>query len=167
MNGSSSSVSPRLSEAGGILLLILGLVIWLSLLSYHPEDPSWNTASGGARPRNLIGPAGSYGADLCLQAFGVIAFLLPVFVVLLAWRWVRSRTLEAPLARMLGGLLLVLSGCTVMALGPDWGLFGGAISAGGLIGMLSAHYLLAAFNLTGAVLVTGACLLVSLYLATR
>jgi S-DNA-T family DNA segregation ATPase FtsK/SpoIIIE len=166
MNGSSSSVSPRLSEAGGILLLILGLVIWLSLLSYHPEDPSWNTASGGARPRNLIGPAGSYGADLCLQVFGVIAFLLPVFVVLLAWRWVRSRTLEAPLARMLGGLLLVLSGCTVMALGPDWGLFGGAISAGGLIGMLSAHYLLAAFNLTGAVLVTGAGLLVSLYLAT-
>jgi S-DNA-T family DNA segregation ATPase FtsK/SpoIIIE len=166
MNGSSSSASPRLSEAGGILLLILGLVIWLSLLSYHPEDASWNTAAAVSRPRNLIGPAGSYGADLCLQAFGVIAFLLPVFVVLLAWRWVRSGTLGAPLARILGCVLLVLSSCAVMALGPDWTLFGGAISAGGMIGMLSAHYLLEAFNLTGAVLATGACLLVSLYLAT-
>jgi hypothetical protein len=41
----SSTRYPRLVEAAGVLFLLFGLVVWLSLLSYHPEDPSLNTAA--------------------------------------------------------------------------------------------------------------------------
>jgi S-DNA-T family DNA segregation ATPase FtsK/SpoIIIE len=166
MNGSSATRRSRLSEAGGILFLILGLLLWLSLVSYHPGDPSFNTAAAWPRARNLIGVAGSYFSDICFQTFGVLSFLLPAALVALAWKRVRGRAVEAPAARAAGFALLVLSCCTAFSLGPDWLLFSGAISSGGAVGLLLADYAVSVFNVTGAALVTAACLLVSLYLAT-
>ncbi len=166
MNGSTSRPHSRLSEAGGILFLLLGLLVWLSLLSYHPEDPSFNTAAGAVRCRNLIGPAGSYLSDLCWQGLGLASFLLPVFVGVVAWRRVRARASQAPLTRMLGSVLLLASCAAVLALGPRWTLFDGSVTPGGVVGLALADALEAAFNPTGAVLVGLGSLLVALYLAT-
>ena len=166
MNGTRSRPHSRLSEAGGILYLLLGLGLWLSLLSYHPEDPSFNTAAGTARCRNLIGPAGSYLADLCWQALGLASFLLPVYVALVAWRRVRGQRSPAPLVRAAGSVLLLASCTTLLSLGPEWALFGGAVTAGGILGLALSGALVAAFNLTGALLVALGCLLVSLYLSS-
>ena len=57
----------------GFLLLSLGLVILLSLVSYHIQDPSLDTAAT-ARPLNLLGYPGSYLADLAFQTFGFAPF---------------------------------------------------------------------------------------------
>ena len=54
-------------------LLSLGLVILLSLVSYHIQDPSLDTAAT-ARPLNLLGYPGSYLADLAFQTFGLRLF---------------------------------------------------------------------------------------------
>ncbi len=146
--------------------LILGLLIWLSLVSYRPDDASWNTVSGGERARNLIGPAGAHLADLFFQTFGLVSFVLPVGLVLLAWKWVRSRQLDTAPARIGGSILLLMSGCTACGLWTGWKLFGGSVSAGGTVGALLADYLTTAFNVTGAALVTAGCMVVALYLAT-
>src|SRR5437773_12516378 len=66
----------RLNEIVGFLLLSLGLVMLLSLISYHTQDPSFDTASA-ARPLNLVGYPGSYLSDLFFQIFGAAAFLFP------------------------------------------------------------------------------------------
>src|SRR5438309_2610253 len=95
----------RLNEVTGFLLLSAGLVTLLSLVSYHAQDPSWDTASN-ARPLNLIGYPGAYLADLVLQAFGVTAMLFPLFVFLLSWKWIRSEPVEAGGVKVLGSLLL-------------------------------------------------------------
>jgi S-DNA-T family DNA segregation ATPase FtsK/SpoIIIE len=166
MNGIDARPHSRLSEAGGILYLLLGLALWLSLLSYHPEDPSFNTAAGAVRCRNLIGPAGSYLADLCWHGLGASAVLLPVFVGFVAWRRVRGRVIPAPAARACGSVLLVASCATLLSLGPEWLLFGGAVPAGGLLGLALSGALVTAFNLTGGLLIALASLLVSLYLTT-
>ena len=91
----------RLNEVTGFLLLSLGLVILLSLVSYHAQDPSWDTASD-SRPLNLIGYPGSYLADLCFQLFGAAAFLFPLLTLLLAWKWIRSEAVEAGAVKMVG-----------------------------------------------------------------
>jgi S-DNA-T family DNA segregation ATPase FtsK/SpoIIIE len=75
----------RLNEATGFLILSVGLVLLLSLVSYHVQDPSWNTASG-VRPLNLIGYPGSYIADFSFQVFGAASFLFPLLAFLLAWK---------------------------------------------------------------------------------
>src|SRR5947208_9717228 len=59
----------RLNEVIGFLLLSLGLVLLLSLVSYHTQDPSFDT-SAVSRPLNLVGYPGSYLGDLCFQTFG-------------------------------------------------------------------------------------------------
>ena len=97
----------RLNEVTGFLLLSAGLVALLSLVSYHAQDPSWDTASE-ARPLNLIGYPGAYLADLCYQIFGAAALLFPLLAFLLSWKWIRSEQLEAGGTKVLGSVLLTV-----------------------------------------------------------
>ena len=143
--------------AGGLLLLI-------SLSSYHYADRSWNTATAVAKPLNLAGPLGSHVADLFLQMFGAAAFLLPVFAMILAWRWVMSEAVETPLARVLGAILFLTAACAGVSMLPGWHLFNGLIPLGGVYGLLAAGVLLDALNATGAAIVVITALIVSAYL---
>ena len=167
MNGTSTARYSRLAEAVGLLCLLVGLALLLSLVSYFPDDPSWNTAAGAVHARNLIGRSGAYTADLVFQLLGLLAFSIPAIVVWIAWGWVRRRPVEAPAVKGVGAALLVFGGATALSLGPHWTLFSGAVSPGGLVGLLLADALLGGFNLTGAILVTSGCLLIGLYLTTQ
>ena len=60
----------RLNEAGGLVYLFTGFFLILCLISYHPQDPSWNSVTGATHALNLTGLAGSYIADLCFQLLG-------------------------------------------------------------------------------------------------
>ncbi len=152
----------RSGEVAGFFLLVIGLLIWLSLVSYHPEDPSWNTATAG-RARNLIGTVGSHVADVLLQAFGLVAFPLPVVLVLVAWNLVRSRGWALLVPRLVGWALWAAAGCATLGLVPQWSVLGG-IPSGGVTGLLLAEVLVEWLNRTGAAIVVGCVLVVSLYL---
>src|SRR5581483_3916297 len=135
----------------------------LSLISYHTQDPSWNTATS-ARPLNLIGYPGSYVSDLLYQVFGLGAFVFPFFGFLLAWRWMRSEVIEAEPVKVAGTILLLLSLCAAISFGPPWLLFGGAVRAGGTLGLVLVAHLVEALNLVGALVLTFTILVVSVYL---
>ncbi len=154
----------RLNEVTGFLLLSAGLVTLLSLVSYHAQDPSWDTASD-ARPLNLIGYPGAYLADLFLQLFGAAALLFPLLVFLLSWKWIRSEALEAGGTKVVGSVLLTLSTCTLFSYLP-FRIFGGTASIGGALGLASARYLVDSLNLAGALLATGTVVVVSFYLVS-
>ncbi len=154
----------RLNEAGAVAFLIAGLFLFFSLVSYYPLDPSWNTATSAAKPVNLTGLVGASLSDLLLQGFGLGAYVLPLLVLMLAWRWLRGTPIAAPWARLAGGLAWVGSTCAALGLFKDWRPIAGAVPAGGLIGLVTADYALSKLNLTGAVLVTGAIWILSLYL---
>jgi S-DNA-T family DNA segregation ATPase FtsK/SpoIIIE len=155
----------RLNEVAGFLFLAAGIIALLSLVSYHVQDPSWNTASN-AQPVNLAGYPGAYLADLLFQTFGAAAFGFPVLAFLLAWKWVRSEEIEAPLVKIFGVALLLLSFCSVCALIAPRLLFGGAIRVGGLAGIAMAAYLTGVFNPAGAYIVTVTGLIVAVYLVS-
>src|SRR5271165_6720835 len=99
----------RVNEALGFVFLFAGVIVTLSLVSYYPQDPSWNAVSGATKPQNLIGLAGAYGADLCVQMLGLTAFALPVFLWTIAWKWVRSQSIQAGFAKIVGTVLLLAS----------------------------------------------------------
>ena len=62
----------RLNELVGLLVLASAVLLFLSLVSYRPTDPSLNTTGASRRPsRNWIGPAGAYISDLLLQIEGL------------------------------------------------------------------------------------------------
>jgi S-DNA-T family DNA segregation ATPase FtsK/SpoIIIE len=154
----------RLNEVIGFVLLSLGLVMLLSLVSYHTQDPSWDTAAE-SQPLNLIGYPGSYAADLLFQAFGATAFLFPLLMFLLAWKWIHSEALESGLAKIIGSVILIMGASAGLAFLP-WRMFGGAIRLGGTAGFLFARYLLGALNLAGAILAILTSVVVSVYLVS-
>jgi len=154
----------RLNEAGAVAFLLAGLFLFFSLVSYYPLDPSWNTSTSIAKPVNLTGLVGASLSDLLLQGFGLGAYVLPLLVLMLAWRWLRGSAIAAPWARLAGGLAWVGSTCTALGLFRDWHPIAGAVPAGGLIGAAAADYMVSKMNLTGAVLVTGTVWILSLYL---
>ena len=129
----------RLNEAAGVVLLLAALFVALSLVSYNYQDTSWNTV-GPARPHNLTGNLGAHIADTCIQMFGFSAFAIPVLMILLAWKWVRSSEILAHAIRVLGSTLLLLSICTAFALFPKTILISGVVPAGGLLGVILGIY---------------------------
>jgi S-DNA-T family DNA segregation ATPase FtsK/SpoIIIE len=154
----------RLNEVIGFLLLALGLVILLSLVSYHTQDPSWDTAAE-AQPLNLIGYPGSYFSDLLFQSFGATAFLFPLLLFLLAWKWIRSEAVAGGVAKLIGAAMLTLGTSALLAFLP-WRMFGGAIRVGGTLGYLLARSLLGALNVAGAIVVILTTVIVAVYLVS-
>ncbi len=156
----------RLNEAVGILLFLMGLAVSLSLLSYSPADPSWNTATGDAHTHNLLGISGARWADLLLQVFGVSVFLLPVHLWGLGWKWVRSSAIESPWFRVMGALSLWFCLSTACGLLPKAWLIEGTIRPSGIAGMVTAEFLLARFDLAGSAIIAVAAGILALYFAS-
>ena len=62
-------------------LMIIGVLITISILSYNKFDPSLNTSSDDLS-NNLISYPGSYAADLLIQAFGFASILIPIGLII-------------------------------------------------------------------------------------
>jgi DNA segregation ATPase FtsK/SpoIIIE, S-DNA-T family len=139
------------------------------LLSYSPRDNSFNVS--GSAPengpaRNWIGPVGAYLSDVMFQVFGFAAFLLPAALVVLGWRWFRSRPLDSQAATLIGYALLLLSLPCLFGLLKFLPEVRGAIPPGGLVGQVTSAALLASLN-RGAYLVAPAMLVVAIFMTTR
>jgi S-DNA-T family DNA segregation ATPase FtsK/SpoIIIE len=159
----------RLNELLGFLLCVSALLLFLALASYSPLDPSFNSASVLTRAhnaRNWIGIVGAYGADLLLQFFGVGAFLLPLFAAGMGIRWFHSRKVISPIAKLLGGIWLLMFVPALLALLPGPVRWLGAIPVEGLLGRILGDTLIHYFNLAGAYIVSTSMLAVALYFCT-
>jgi S-DNA-T family DNA segregation ATPase FtsK/SpoIIIE len=159
----------RLNELVGFLLCVFALLLFLALASYSPLDPSMNSASvltGAHAARNWIGVVGALVADVMLQFFGVGAFLLPVFPAVLGARWFRSRKVQYPIAKSLGGIWLVIFIPALLALMPSQMRWLDVIPVEGLLGRVVGDVLIHYLNLAGAYIVSATVLAVALYLTT-
>jgi S-DNA-T family DNA segregation ATPase FtsK/SpoIIIE len=97
--GVAAFLRRRAAEIAGLCACALGLTILIALASYHPSDPSLNTAGAGPA-RNLAGPAGAMLSDVLLQSVGLAAVLAGLAPLVWAWRLVSHRPLGAMLARV-------------------------------------------------------------------
>jgi S-DNA-T family DNA segregation ATPase FtsK/SpoIIIE len=159
----------RLNELVGFLCISLAVLVALALISYSSRDPSFNVSAQTADPsvtNNWMGPVGAYASDLLFQIFGFAAFLLPMAIAVLGWRWCRNRTIDSQVAPLTGYFLLLVSLPSLLELFP-FPAVRGAIPAGGIVGSLISSELLAGFNFWGALLVAVALLFTSLFMTTR
>ena len=159
----------RLNELIGFLLCVSALLLFLALASYSPLDPSLNSASvltGSHAARNWIGILGAYLADVVLQGLGLGSFLLPVFLFILGARWFRSRAVQAPIAKTLGAIWLLMFVPALLAILPGHFRWVGAIPIEGLAGRILGDVLIHYLNVAGAYIVCVTVLAVALYLTT-
>ena len=109
--------APRNSRANEIIVIGLvatALLLGLCLASYHPNDPSWN-AAGEITAQNWIGAVGANVAAAFFQAIGLASYLIPFLILAAAWRRFRARRINAPLYRLFGLTILVLSSAALLS----------------------------------------------------
>jgi DNA segregation ATPase FtsK/SpoIIIE, S-DNA-T family len=156
--------SRRLNELIGLLVFASAVLLFLSLVSYHPTDPSLNTVGSGP-VRNWIGPAGAYLSDIMLQIEGISAFLLPVLLGALGWTWMLSRPAGSPVFKAIGIVLIFLFSPALFALIPGHPTFLG-LSIAGITGRLVTDLLVRFLNYPGACIVTITLVAAAVYLST-
>ncbi|HEX8174332.1 MAG TPA: DNA translocase FtsK [Pyrinomonadaceae bacterium] len=164
--GKEAPKNTRRNEIIAIAICALGVLLALCLVSYRPNDPSWNTASA-AETHNLVGRVGANVADLLFQSVGLAAYLLPLLLLAAAWRRFRTRRIRAPLSRVTGLVTLVLSASALLALSSLGPLIDKSFRPGGVAGTLIAEVLAGALNTVGASVLLSALALTGLLLATN
>jgi DNA segregation ATPase FtsK/SpoIIIE, S-DNA-T family len=152
--------SSRMNEVVALGLLVVAVLIFLCLISHNPSDWSLNTSSS-QKIQNWIGVLGSVVSDLLFQTVGLTAYVLPAMLGLIAWRIFRSETLYAPLSRIIGFSLFILSIAGLLTIFLSSGFRGGIVGALlaqtlliNLIGRVGTIILLSAAFLTAVLLIT-------------
>ena len=70
----------RIIEVLGVFIFCIGILLFISLLSYSPTDPNFIFPES-TEIKNILGFQGSYTADLFFQSSGLIAFLIPFTLI--------------------------------------------------------------------------------------
>jgi DNA segregation ATPase FtsK/SpoIIIE, S-DNA-T family len=158
-------------EVVGISLLCLGILSFLSVLSYHSGQlPGWawldfaRSSSAASEGKNLIGPLGAFLGFIYSSLFGKAGFIATVALI---WFGVAKlifngrlwpRTAIGFLILLIGGaaFLHVLSGQPDQLCGPG-GLFGH---------LLGQHLFLRLFGKVGSLLILGTAYFIGIILLT-
>src|ERR1043166_2246676 len=158
----------RRSEILAILLLAVGLLLALCLISaaFYPNDPSWNSV-GQTETHNWAGTIGANVAATVFQFVGLAGYLLPVLLFAAAWRRFRSATIQSPLSRIVGLLILVVAASALLSISHLRPLFDSSVQPGGLLGAVVAQGLASGLNNVGATVLLIAIAASGLLLATN
>ena len=73
-------IAKRLTEIFGILILISGILLLISLLSYSAEDPNFIFPEN-TEIKNILGFRGSYVSDFFFQSIGLISYLFSLTLI--------------------------------------------------------------------------------------
>jgi len=141
-------------EIIGILLFFLVIFTLISLVSYHPADPSIHTAKASGPAHNLFGPLGAHVAGFLVGLFGLGAFWVPVLLLISSIEVFGSGSKRSILRNLSGGMLLIITTGSLLAFQQNhFILFGKSFSSGGIIGIPLKSFLLRYSNLTGGTII--------------
>jgi S-DNA-T family DNA segregation ATPase FtsK/SpoIIIE len=141
-------------EIKGILAILAGLVVAISLISHNPWDQSFSTQS--PELKNLLGRFGSNLSDFLLQAIGFASYLIPLILIITGVRKVLGKSSQhRQTIFIISFALLILSSSSLLA------LTSGNLS-GGALGMISTGLTLSILSTTGSYLIFITLTLVSL-----
>jgi S-DNA-T family DNA segregation ATPase FtsK/SpoIIIE len=108
----------------GLLILSVAMAIFLlvSFVSFQSTDPGWSSTGMGNIVLNWGGRTGAFLSDVFLSLLGYMAFVFPPLIVLGAWLGVKTSEQQLSFNgvdfafKCLGFILIVISGCGLMAI---------------------------------------------------
>lgn len=159
----------RLKELVALSLTGIGGIVLLSLISYHPKDPSFFhlVADGSSKVQNWFGMVGSSIADFLIQLLGFGGLLLPCGILVAAysiWKGVRSHDLPFRLSGFIFWIIFFPPFLAILK--PQVTFRQGYIKTGGVIGSRLAEALKGQFNLPGTVIILLLMILLGFFLIT-
>lgn len=154
-------------EILGVGLLGLFLFLLVSLISYHPFDPSLNTLASGAA-KNWCGKVGSYMSDILIQIFGMTSYMLPGVSLLFGLIYIKKKEPSHMLILAAGLVLLFLSLSAILQISiGQIHLRGVVIPFSGFLGSLFERMFVKFFNYFGSYLILIVLILISAFLIVQ
>ena len=153
-------------EIIGILLIAVGVFLFLSLVSYHPMDPSFfsYTSPKVKEIHNWMGIVGAYISALLFQGFGYSSFLIPFVLIIFAFSFIMRWEWKYISLKLAGWSVILLTTSSLMGL---WlrNLHQDTL-AGGFLGDIFSKILVQYFNRPGATVLLSVILILSFVLGT-
>lgn len=139
----------------GVLWIAAGLFVALSLFSFHPLDPSFNSIGADfQKVRNFCGYFGSFLADILFQSLGVCAWILVVAMFYKSFAIFSGKERQKPFAEHIITVLFILSYASLIALyAGDSKIYQGQIYWGGVLGNVLSMSLVRVFNSVGVAVI--------------
>ncbi len=151
-------------EMLGVALIGVFLFLFVSLLSYHPLDPSFHTVTDAAA-KNLCGKAGAYLSDLFMQLFGFMSYLLVGYSLVFGIFYVRKKDPPSIIVFSSGLVLFFLSTGTLLQVSAGKvSLRGVEVEFSGFMGSLLEKALMNFLGNFGTILAAVVLLLISAFL---
>lgn len=153
----------RINEIWGIFFLLIGLFTLVSLISFREADLSFYTSHPSNPVQNVAGVIGAYLAFGLMLTFGVSAYIIPILTLLWSGCYFLQRVPEKKMLKWIGLSIALFSTATLISicLGAD-----ARFQKGGVVGYVAATHLLHYFGFAGSFILSAACLLLSVVLAT-
>ncbi|NVL89840.1 MAG: DNA translocase FtsK [Desulfobacterales bacterium] len=140
-------------EILGVLLVFALIFTAVSLLSYHPADPSINRAAISGEVQNLFGPAGAHSAGFLVYLFGLGAFSIPILLLIISLYTFKGYARGVIILAVVGGLLLAVASAGLLSVYQSYFLvFGKRFSSGGIVGIPLAKIVVKYSNRTGGLI---------------
>jgi S-DNA-T family DNA segregation ATPase FtsK/SpoIIIE len=80
----------RMAEIFGFLISLTGVILFLALITYSPNDPNFIFPEN-TKIQNLIGFHGSFTSDLFFQSVGLVAYLVPFTLLITGINILKSK----------------------------------------------------------------------------
>ena len=173
---SSKTASPKdvtepiRKEIKGIIFLLIALILGVSLLSYHPNDPLfWIKTAGTGKANNLFGTVGANLSGYLFRILGFSSFWLIAVFFIMAVLSFRGRVLLPVIRSVISILFLVFSfsGLLSLQLGESVVYRGGELLSGGLAGNYISNLMQGFLNYFGANVFLFTVFVISLMICTH
>ncbi|GAA0794096.1 DNA translocase FtsK [Marinobacterium sediminicola] len=157
-------------ESGLIILVGANLFLLLALIGYDPRDPGWSHLGYQPQVENFTGAAGAWLADGAISAVGVGAYLLPILLLMPAWRFLRRPqyglidSLPFLMLRTSGALLFLFSLCALASIHLSNEGLHYPFTVGGILGEALSDWSVSWFSLAGSSVLLWTLLLLGLTL---
>ena len=148
-----------------IILIASALFIFLSFLSYSPNDPPFADYPGNNPVHNFCGIAGAQIAGYALAGLGRASYLIVVLVAWLGVAYLFKENIEHLWVKMIGSVLLLFSLASLLTLGC-YAFKKSLLSAnvGGIFGIVVVSRFYEYFNLTGTIIILASGVVISFML---
>ena len=136
-----------------IVLFSLSLILFISLFSYDPNDPGFNT-TGNKEISNFIGLIGAYFSSTSFVFFGVASYFIPLLFISFAVSVIQGKetktSKEILVVKLIAFILILISTCTVSSIHflIEWMPEG----SGGILGLVIASSLMQLLDMIGTTL---------------
>jgi len=100
----------RFIEILGLFIVIISILLFLSILSYSPDDPNFIFSNEKIEIKNIFGFYGSAISSLFLQSFGLIAFLFCISLFSIGFLIIKNKNFNYVLTKIFYSLIYLISG---------------------------------------------------------